>query len=357
MIIRRNIKSNYQRVNNNGIDAVRCLMSLISVEGLLQQYNPVRFLKIAYYNRIINRHFGEMLQHCIDSSIDSSNSKHSVFSTARTFHSDKCKAQFIQGAVPQIRMLLIAGNETTSSTLIYAYHLLHKNPSARTRLIEEHNRVFGNLSNTSKALSSTSAFKLLNQIHYTHAVIKETLRISLPTGAVRDGCPNTSLIDANGLHYPTEGCMVSLAHLAIHTNPRSYSEAGNFKPERWLEDHEDVERGAFRPFERGARDCLGQNLAVLQLKIALLMTVRRFAIVPAYEEWDEIQKKNISFDSFVRGRLLGRNVDAKKEVDGERAYHVEKDGGAHPKAGYPCRVQLLADEKSCSAHLAVSGQE
>lgn len=88
-------------------------------------------------------------------------------------------------------------------------------------------------------------------------------------------------------------------------------------------------KGAWRPFEWGPRNCIGQTLAVLELKVVLLATIREFDIRPAYEAWDH---------------LIGRRVDEEeKRVYGNRAYQVESKGlGAHPVDGYPCRVNIAA---------------
>ena len=74
--------------------------------------------------------------------------------------------------------------------------------------------------------------------------------------------------------------------------------------------------------DRGA--CIGQTLALAELKVALVMTLREFEIVGAYEEWD---------------RMFPR--EGVKVIGGNRAYQAEKGaGGAHPADGFPCRVVL-----------------
>ena len=76
--------------------------------------------------------------------------------------------------------------------------------------------------------------------------------------------------------------------------------------------------------EFGPRSCIGQTLALLELRIALVMTMREFAITPAYDDWDQSHPR-----------------DGIKEVNGNRAYQAEKGGGgAHPADGLPCTVVL-----------------
>jgi cytochrome P450 len=58
-------------------------------------------------------------------------------------------------------------------------------------------------------------------------------------------------------------------------------------PERFLVSEGDPlypVRGSWRPFEQGPRNCLGQTLAMLYLRVTLAMTVRVFDIKDAYSE-------------------------------------------------------------------------
>jgi hypothetical protein len=125
--------------------------------------------------------------------------------------------------------------------------------------------------------------------------------------------------------YPTEGCLVSLEHHAIHRNPRVHVNPDVFDPDRWL-GRNSVLKGAFRPFEHGPRNCIGQDIAYLLLKVALVTTVRRFVLRPAYDELETGANRN-------------------QEVDGDEAYQTE-DGGPHPALGYPCRVERFRSETS-----------
>lgn len=228
-------------------------------------------------------------------------------------------------ATSQIKAFLFAGHDTTSTTLCYILHLLSKNPPALQRLLSEHDSVFGpDLAQTASMIEDNPL--LLNKLTYTVAVIKETLRLFPPASSTRAGEPGFSITDQEGRSYPTDGFLVWSIHHAIHRDPSYWPEPTSFLPERWIVPPGHVlhpsTKGAWRPFEFGPRSCIGQELAMLEMKIVLAMTAREFDIRAAYDEWDG---------------LKGRK--GPKAVDGERAYQM-MSGGARPSDGFPCRVEV-----------------
>lgn len=310
----------------------------------LDQFNPIRYMKIKLCDRIIDRHFTEELNKRYEEYIaDPSKKTQSIISLAiASYVSAKYPNTpppktidpiFLKQAIPQIRMLLIAGHDTTTSILVYCYHMLSSHPTAQQKLHDEHTEIFGpDPATASASLRSPNASKLLNSLPYTVAVIKETLRLFPPGGAIRTGSPAVQLLDREGTAYPTEGCLVSIAHHAIHYNPHLYPDPEVFDPDRWIGGRErrSTEMGAFRPFEHGPRNCVGQDVAFLLVKVALVMTVRRFAVRPTYEESKEQQA----------GKNGNEKVDEVLNVGGEKANQTE-NGGTHPALAYPCRVDMV----------------
>ncbi|TQN64091.1 Cytochrome P450 monooxygenase aflN [Colletotrichum shisoi] len=243
--------------------------------------------------------------------------------------SDNGTKQAIKTTItPQVRLFLFAGHDTSSSTLLYCYKLLSDNPDVLSRVGTEITDTFGpDPSQVQNRIHEDP--QLLNRIPYTVAFIKEVLRIYPPAGALRQGRSDVQVVDEDGREYPTEGCNVWTLPLAIHHSPKYWKDPEACIPDRWLVGPEDPlypPKGAWRPFEWGPRNCIGQTLAMLELRIALAMTVREFIFTPAYDEWDELHPKT------------GIN-----KVNGNRAYQAIKGGGgAHPADGFPVKLALRA---------------
>jgi cytochrome P450 len=67
----------------------------------------------------------------------------------------------------------------------------------------------------------------------------------------------------------------------MHYDPLLFDSPTEFAPERHLSSVSSVTSGyidhkAFRPFERGPRACIGQGLAIDEIRVILLLTVREF---------------------------------------------------------------------------------
>lgn len=236
---------------------------------------------------------------------------------------------FKRYATAQLRVFLVAGHDTTSSAITYSLHLLHTHPSFLARVRSEHDCVFGTDIAAAATLLKDNP-NLLNRLPLTLAAIKEALRLFPPAGGIRMGSPDITLTAEDGTQFPTAGCQVWIVHEALHRNPAYWKEPDSYLPDRWLVGPEDPlypVKGAWRAFEHGPHNCIGQNLALTEIKTILVMTLREFDMSPAYEEWDRLHpSKGI------------------KTFRGNRAYQVANGGGGqHPADRYPCRIQVRGD--------------
>ncbi|UNI18407.1 hypothetical protein JDV02_004678 [Purpureocillium takamizusanense] len=234
---------------------------------------------------------------------------------------------FLTLAINNLKALLIGGHGTTTDTLSFVYMMLGLHPDVLQRMREEHDRVFApSLAATRKVLDESPA--KTNELEYTSAVIMETLRI-FPVGfSIRESPPNEPNLRVGSRSYPMAGRMIVLCQHATHFDPNNYQDPSSFLPDRFLSSYDGpkAHRFAWRPFERGPRACMGQELAMDEMRIILLMTARWFDLEAA------VRSETISKEP----RVFYTDWDTKI---GDLAFQ-ELKMGASPRHGMAMRAQL-----------------
>ncbi|WP_197519290.1 cytochrome P450 [Mycobacterium sp. E2327] len=156
--------------------------------------------------------------------------------------------------------LMLAGHETTATTLAWVFDLLLHHLDALRRVQTE-------------ALSGEEAF--------TTAVIHETLRVRPPA-------PFTARVAAQpfpiGGYVVKAGTRIVVHIIAINRNPHTYEHPNEFRPERFLGTR--PETYAWVPFGGGVKRCLGAAFTMREL-ITVLHTLLREGEFSAVDEGPE----------------------------------------------------------------------
>lgn len=87
-----------------------------------------------------------------------------------------------------LKVLMLAGFETTSAILCWIFKELQDNPDCMAKVREEHDNVLGPDPEKAAGILRESP-QLLNSLPYTQAVVRETLRMYPLTFAIREGTP------------------------------------------------------------------------------------------------------------------------------------------------------------------------
>lgn len=176
-------------------------------------------------------------------------------------------------------LIIVAGSDTSSSTLTLALFNLALRPNCLARLRQELAKVFPppTTINNFQALSKECV--------YLNAVIDETLRLHPPVASgVQRQVPNDSMgisiamRDGTSVVLPA-GTVVSVPTTLMHRDERNFSPHPDlFRPERWLakEQEEAFNPSAFIPFGFGPSGCVGKQLAYMEMRIFLAHFVMRF---------------------------------------------------------------------------------
>ncbi|PGH36697.1 hypothetical protein GX50_00357 [[Emmonsia] crescens] len=235
--------------------------------------------------------------------------------------------EFINIIVANLKMFLFAGHDTTAQTICWVFYEINKHPDILQRLRTEHDEGLGPDPKLANEVLQQNPHKL-NELRYTTAVIKETLRIHSLANSFREGSA-TFNFSLDGIQYPTYGCMVQTTPSMTHIHPELWPRPTEFIPDRFLvpDGHALYPvKNAWRPFELGSTKCIGQELAMSELKLALVFTVRELDFDFNYEQWDVVQEREST-------------TAAPQTVNGERAYRCgEGIGGV--KDDLPIRVRF-----------------
>jgi cytochrome P450 len=213
--------------------------------------------------------------------------------------------------------------------------MLHKYPETLAKIRKEHEEVLGPIENTSKIITEDPY--VLNKLEYTAAVVRETLRLWPAASSTRTGDPGFKIRDPKtGEPLPTEDILVWVVSYAMHHDEDVWGPTVNkFDPDRFMpENQQYLPKNGFRPFEIGPRNCIGQELAMLESRIILALVVRKFDFTPCYDRLEELSNDGSNYAKDTASRR------GKQDLDGEVAYPV-LIGTAKPREGMPVVVTEL----------------
>ncbi|XP_045812369.1 cytochrome P450 82A1-like [Trifolium pratense] len=177
--------------------------------------------------------------------------------------------------------LIIGGSDTSAGTLTWAMSLLLKNPHVLEKAKEELNTQIGK----ERWVNESDITNLV----YLQAIIKETLRLypPAPFSSPREFTEDCTI----GGYHIKKGTRLMPNLWKIHRDPSVWSDPLEFKPERFLTTHKDVDvRGQdfeLLPFGSGRRMCAGMSLGLRMLHYILANFLHSFEILnPSPESID-----------------------------------------------------------------------
>jgi cytochrome P450 len=168
----------------------------------------------------------------------------------------------------ELLTLLVAGHETTATSLAWGVERLARHPEKLERLRAE-------------ALEGSD--------DYLTATIQETLRLRPVISIVIRHL--TEPVQIAGYELPA-GVRVTPSIYLVHRNPEVYPEPDRFLPERFL----DNPPGTYTwiPFGGGVRRCLGASFAQFEMAVVLRELVKQHRIEPARERPERVYRRAIT---------------------------------------------------------------
>jgi cytochrome P450 len=153
--------------------------------------------------------------------------------------------------------MILAGHETTTGELAWAFQLLAHNPEVQDRLIEEIDSGVGE--------------------EYLTATIHETMRhkpvflFTIPRAVIKP-------VEIGGWTYRPPVHLAGCTYL-MHHNPDLYPEPHEFRPERFLGATQ--QSRTWLPWGGGRKHCLGRHFALLEVKTILREVLKTRRVLAA----------------------------------------------------------------------------
>jgi cytochrome P450 len=178
----------------------------------------------------------------------------------------------------QLMTLLLAGHETTASSLAWTFDLLVRHPAVLERLAAE-------------ADAGEQA--------YARAVVSESLRLRpvIPLAGRRLASP----LRVDG-HVLPAGTDVTPAIWLAHTRADRHPEPYAFRPERFLDGAPST--SAWVPFGGGVHRCIGAAFAEMEMRVALAEILRQRTLRSASGIAERVARRNVTFSPAGGTRVI-----------------------------------------------------
>ena len=180
----------------------------------------------------------------------------------------------------ELMTLLLAGHETTATALAWALYWVHKLPNIREQILQE----LETLGDNPEPLN-------IARLPYLTAVCNETLRI-YPVAVLTVSRAVKESVELMGYRLEPGTRLYGCIYLTHHRED-IYPNSQQFKPERFLERQ--FSPYEFLPFGGGVRRCIGEALALFEMKLVLATILQRYELALADQRPERPKRRGVTF--------------------------------------------------------------
>lgn len=173
-----------------------------------------------------------------------------------------------------LTVLFVAGQENPQIGLVSTLYLLAQHPKVQERAWEE----------IRARNAHEPTLECLQDMPYMTSVVYESLRMLPPISQLINRRAASNVMLGDDIYIP-QGMYLGYHCYSTHRDVETWGpEAGKFRPERWGDTAEAIQRfyrqkrsrAEFVSFHGGVRSCLGEKFAVLLLKVTLFVLIKKF---------------------------------------------------------------------------------
>nr|CAD7402599.1 unnamed protein product [Timema poppensis] len=171
----------------------------------------------------------------------------------------------------EVDTFMFEGHDTTASGVSFALSSLSMYQDIQEKVVEELNSIFGDS-------DRNPTNRDIQEMKYLEMVIKETQRLFPSVPIFIRNIKEDVAID--GYIIP-KGANVTLAPILMHRDPNFYPDPEIFNPERFSPENS-LGKHPYRfiSFSAGARNCIGQKFAMLEMKSTVSKVLRNYRLLP-----------------------------------------------------------------------------
>ncbi|KAG8381444.1 hypothetical protein BUALT_Bualt06G0122600 [Buddleja alternifolia] len=210
-----------------------------------------------------------------------------------------------------ILSFIIAGKDTTASTLSWFFYMMCKYPLLQEKIVEEVREAAKLDENSSiKEIAKSITEEALDKMQFLHAALTETLRLYPAVPADGKMCFSDDTFP-DGFSVK-KGNLVSYVPYSMGRMKSLWGEdAEEFKPERWLDENGVFQQESsfkFTAFQAGPRICLGKEFAYRQMKVfaSVLLSAFSFKLVDEHKPVNYRPMLTLQIDGGLRLRASFR---------------------------------------------------
>ncbi len=176
--------------------------------------------------------------------------------------------------------MILAGHETTTGELTWAFQLLAHNQTAQDRLIDEIDR------GTEEIYLTATAHETLRH--------KPVFLFAIPREVIQP-------IDIGGVTYRPPVHLAACTYI-MHHDPELYKRPDEFRPERFIEETPPAQNWA--PWGGGRKHCLGRHFALLELKTILREVLCAKRVLPSSHRIERPRWRSAILVPHAGGRVV-----------------------------------------------------
>lgn len=210
----------------------------------------------------------EIIRGIIDERVASQNEVNDLLNMLlETRYEDTGEGMSVEQLIDEIKILFIAGHETTANALTFTLQLLGSHLDVQQKVFEEILKVES---------ESEDVVEQLQKMTYINAVLNESMRLYPPAWITdRQNVDD----DVLGKFTIKKDTLIGVSFYELHRNPKYWENPNQFDPNRFLGEQKKHSMQYFYPFGAGPRMCIGAGFAIYEMCLAISYIIKKYKVV------------------------------------------------------------------------------